>query len=124
MDVELMRLCARIPERLKLRGRTTKHVLKRAMERYLPHDVIYRAKTGFGAPLHGWIRDDLGELIQYLLGPSRIEARGLFDYQFVGRALDANHSGRADHTYLIYALLTLEIWMQTFLDRPGIEVTP
>jgi asparagine synthase (glutamine-hydrolysing) len=124
MDVELMRLCARIPERFQLQGRTTKAVLKKAVEPYLPREVIHRSKTGFGAPLHHWIQGDLDEMIQYLLGPSRVEARGLFDPRYVQHCLDRNRDRREDHAYLIYALLTLEIWMQTFLDRPGVEITP
>jgi len=123
MDVELMRLAARIPERYKLRGYTTKWVFKKAMERHLPKRLIHRRKTGFGAPLRRWMRTDLGEVVGELLGPARLRARGLFDPAFVQRLLQENASGRADHAYLIYALLTLEIWMQTFLDRAGVEVT-
>jgi asparagine synthase (glutamine-hydrolysing) len=123
MDVELMRLCARIPERFKLRGRTTKYVLKKAMEPYLPRELIHRKKTGFGAPLRRWVHEDLNEGIQYLLGPGQLAARGLFDPAMVQRILDENASRRADHAYLLYSLLTLEIWMQTFLDRAGVEVT-
>jgi asparagine synthase (glutamine-hydrolysing) len=122
MDVELMRLCARIPEHYKLHHRVTKYVLKRAMERYLPRDLIHRAKTGFGAPLRKWLGEDLTEVVQYLLGPGQLQARGLFDPALVQRVLDENLSQRADHAYLIYALLTLEIWMQTFVDRPGVMV--
>jgi asparagine synthase (glutamine-hydrolysing) len=123
MDVELMRLAARIPERYKLHGRTTKYVLKRAMAPYLPRPLLHRKKTGFGAPLRKWVLEDLREVVQYLLGPGHLAARGLFDPAVVQRILDENASGRADHTYLIYALLTLEIWMQTFLDEPGREVS-
>ena len=54
--------------------------------------------------------------------PARIAARGLFEPNEVQRLLEENRSRRVDHTHLIYALLTLEIWMQTFLDRPGVEV--
>jgi asparagine synthase (glutamine-hydrolysing) len=122
MDVELMRLCARIPESFKVSGRTTKHVLKKAIGPYLPADVVNRAKTGFGAPLYRWVRDDLADLIQDQLGPARIAERGLFEPREVQRLLEENRSRRVDHTHLIYALLTLEIWMQTFLDRPGVEV--
>ena len=123
MDVELMRLCARIPERWKLHGNVTKWPLKKAMERYLPDDLIYRSKTGFGAPLRKWVQQDLHEAIEYLLGPSHVEARGIFDGAFVKQILDENAAGRVDHTYLIYALLTLELWMQTFVDRPGVELS-
>jgi asparagine synthase (glutamine-hydrolysing) len=67
MDVELMRLAATIPERFKLNGTTTKYVLKRVMERYLPHDLIHRAKTGFGVPLRQWISGELRPTIGDLL---------------------------------------------------------
>jgi asparagine synthase (glutamine-hydrolysing) len=123
MDVELMRLCARIPERYKLHGNVTKWVLKRAMERYLPVDLIHRTKAGFGAPLRKWVQQDLHEVVEYLLGPGHVEARGIFDAAYLKRVLDENAEGREDHAYLIYALLTLELWMQTFVDRPGVEVT-
>ena len=63
-------------------------------------------------------------MIQSQLGASRIAARGLFDPREVQRLLDENRSGKVDHTHLIYALLNLEIWMQTFLDQPGVEVVP
>ena len=123
MDVELMRLCARIPEHFKLHGRVTKHILKRVMSRYLPSDLIHRKKTGFGAPLRSWIQNDLRPVIGELLGPERLEKRGLFDPAAVRQVLRENESGTNDHTYLIYALLNLEIWQQTFLDNPGVEVT-
>lgn len=123
MDVELMRLCARIPERFKLHGRVTKYVLKKAMEPYLPRDLIHRQKTGFGAPLRKWIQKELHEVIHDLLGPGQLRKRGLFQPEFVQRVLEENDSGRADHAYLIYSLLNLELWQQTFLDRPGVEVS-
>jgi asparagine synthase (glutamine-hydrolysing) len=123
MDVELMRLCARIPERLQLRGGVTKYLLKKAMERYLPGDVLYRSKTGFGAPLRKWVAEDLEPVEGDLLSPRRLEARGLFDPPAVQRILKENSENKADHAYLIYALLTLELWFQTFIDRPGVEVT-
>ena len=123
VDVEFMRLCARIPEKYKLRGNITKWPLKRAMERHLPHDLIHRSKTGFGAPLRKWVHQDLNEVIEYVLGPSHVEARGIFNVDYVKRLVEENASKRADHSYLIYALLTLELWMQTFLDRPGVEVS-
>jgi asparagine synthase (glutamine-hydrolysing) len=123
MDVELMQLCARIPERYKLNGNVTKWVLKKSMERYLPKDLIHRSKTGFGAPLRKWVQEDLHDVIQHLLGPGQLEARGLFEPKQVQRVLQENASGKADHAYLIYALFNLELWIQSFVDRPGAEVT-
>jgi asparagine synthase (glutamine-hydrolysing) len=119
MDVEFMRLCAQIPESIKLRGNVTKYPLKQAMQRYLPRDVLHRSKTGFGAPLRKWIAEDLDEVISASLGVRTIRARGLFDAVEVARIFAENRANRADHAYLIYALLTLEIWQQTFVDRRG-----
>lgn len=123
LDLELMRLCATIPEDVKLKGNETKWVLKKAMERYLPRDVLYRSKTGFGVPLRKWMAEDMKPLIADLLGPRRIADRGLFDAGQVAAVLAENEANKADHAYLVYCLLTLELWQQTFVDRPGEEVT-
>ena len=58
-------------------------------------------------------------MIEASLGEERVRARGVFDPAEVRRVLDENASGSADHAYLIYALLTFELWSQSFLDRPG-----
>jgi len=123
MDVELMRLAARIPEGFKLRGRTTKWVLKEAMRRHLPDQLLSRKKAGFGAPLRQWLRNDLKGVIGDVLSPSQVKARGLFEPAAVHRVLQDNAAGTRDHAYLIYALLTMEVWMQTFLDRPAQEIS-
>ena len=123
MDLELMRLAARVPERLQIKGGVTKYLLKKAMRRYLPNDVLYRSKTGFGAPLRKWINEDFQPIIAELLSERRLRQRGLFDPSGVWRMLEMNRLGRADHAYLIYALLNLEIWQQTFIDRAGEQVT-
>ncbi len=122
MDIELMRLCARIPERYKLRNGTTKYLLKKAMESYLPAEVVYRKKAPFGAPLRKWITVDLDPLVRTILSDKRIEERGLFDSRVIKGIVDRNRANMADTSYLIYALLTLELWMQTYIDRPGEEV--
>lgn len=123
MDVDLMRLCATIPERFQLKGKETKYLLKRSMERYLPKDVIYRGKTGFTPPLREWIINGLEPMIQEYLAPERLKQRGLFKPQAVQRILQENRDCVRDHTYLIYALLSFDVWMRTFIDRPGVMVS-
>ena len=59
-------------------------------------------------------------MVNDLLSENTIRARGLFDHQTVRRIVEENRSGLADHNYLIYSLLTLEIWCQTFLDAPRV----
>jgi len=119
MDLEVMRLAARIPERLMMRNNVTKYLLKRAMEPWLPRQVIYRPKAGFGAPLRKWIHGDMAGVVTELLSPARVRARGLFDPQAIDQLRRESVAGRADHSYLLYALVNLEVWQQTFVDRAG-----
>lgn len=102
---------------LKIRNGTRKFLLKKCLEDLLPHDVLYRKKGGFGAPIRGWVKRDLREMIGDLLAPSRVKDRGFFDPGTVTRIIEANQSGREDRAYLIYFLLSFEIWSQRFLDR-------
>ena len=122
MDLELLRLAARIPERFKCNSFHTKYILKRSLSQQLPKSVIARSKTGFGAPLREWLSRDLSEVVDDLLSPSQVEMRGLFDPGAVRQLVRQNKAKEVDHTYLLYALLNLELWQQTFLDRPGEEV--
>lgn len=122
MDVEMLKLSAEIPENLQLKNNTTKYLLKKSMERYLPSDVIYRSKTGFGPPLRDWVISLDGMINEYL-SESNLRQRGIFDTDTVHKVIEENRHNKADHAYLIYAMLNLEIWMQTFIDKPGIEVS-
>ena len=120
LDNEFVDFLSGVPGCLKINGRTQKYILKKAMEGILPKAVIYRRKAGFGAPIRSWLRKDLDEMVNDLLSENTIRARGLFDHQTVRRIVEENRSGSADHNYLIYSLLTLEIWCQTFLDAPRV----
>lgn len=116
LDVEMMRLAARIPERYQIRGAVTKNILKKAMSKLLPHNVLHRSKTGFMAPLRKWIAHDMDDMIQEALSERCLKDRGLFRPDAVQQILSENRQNKADHAYLIYALLTLEYWMRTFID--------
>jgi asparagine synthase (glutamine-hydrolysing) len=119
LDDEVVELAGRIPPSLKLRRMTRKYVLKRAMEGVLPHEVIWRPKAGFSAPLRAWIGRDLRPLVDDCLSPTRIRERGLFDPGAVQSLIRDNDNGTADNALRIWALLVLELWHQTFLDAPG-----
>ena len=119
LDLELVDFAARIPAGIKQRGSTGKWVFKRAMERYLPHDVIYRPKSGFTAPLRRWIRSDLRPLVGDLLGPDAVRRRGLFRPEAVDALIQANQAGKVDANHTVLSLLCIEIWCRAFLDRAG-----
>lgn len=116
LDLDLVEFAARIPPELKQRGGAGKWVLKKAMEPYLPRDVIYRPKTGFGAPLRRWMRHDLRELLGDLLSHESLKRRGLFDPDAVQRMIAANDAGRVDSSYTLLSLVCIEIWCRRFFD--------
>ncbi len=122
LDDELVALSARLPPDLKLRRFTRKYILKRSMEGTLPRDIIWRPKAGFGAPVRAWLNADLKPMVHDLLSADAVRARGLFDHTEVERIISANEAGTEDNALRLWALLTLEIWQQTFLDgRSGAQ---
>jgi asparagine synthase (glutamine-hydrolysing) len=118
LNYEILALCARMPVEYKLRGLKRKYILKKAAERLLPKNVVWRKKAGFGAPIRSWLRGPLAPMVSDLLSPETIRRRGLFDPDEVKRLVSSNLSGREDNNLQVYQLLTLELWQQTFLDRP------
>jgi asparagine synthase (glutamine-hydrolysing) len=116
LNVEMMELAARMPVGFKLKGLKRKYILKRAAENLLPKEIVWRKKAGFGAPIRSWLRGALKPMVADLLSEENIKKRGLFDAKEVRRVIDANLSGKEDFNLQVFQLLTLELWMQTFLD--------
>jgi asparagine synthase (glutamine-hydrolysing) len=116
LDLEVVHAAARIAPGHKVRGTLTKAVFKRAMEPWLPSDVIYRPKTGFGAPVRAWLRGPWRPLVDDVLSPSALRARGLFEPAAVARLTELDRAGRVDGAYLLLALVVLELWCRRFLD--------
>ena len=117
LDDDLVALTARIPSQLKLRGTKRKWVFKKSQEGLVPHDVIWRPKAGFGAPVRAWLEGELAPLVADLLSRETIESRGLVRYEAVQRMWEENSRGEADYSLRLYAILALELWCRTFLDR-------
>ncbi|MDH3216514.1 MAG: asparagine synthase C-terminal domain-containing protein [Candidatus Krumholzibacteria bacterium] len=107
-----------LPVAYKQRGSTGKWIFKKAMEDYLPDDVIYRPKTGFGAPLRKWIQQDLGSLLDDVLSERSVKNRGIFDHREVSQLIQKNRSGAIDGAYTIFALVCIELWCRRFVDSP------
>lgn len=116
LDKELLEFSCTIPTNLKLKGVTTKYILKKVMEKYLPHEVIYRPKSGFGAPVREWITKDMEATIKNYLSKENIEKRGIFNYTKIQKLIEANKQGKIDASYTIWALLSIESWMQQFSE--------
>jgi len=116
LNQEMLELTARMPPDLKLRGLKRKYILKRAAEKLLPREVVWRKKAGFGAPIRSWLRGPLRPMVDDLLSSETVNRRGLFRPEEVRRVIEANLSGREDYNLQVFQLLTLELWQRAFID--------
>jgi asparagine synthase (glutamine-hydrolysing) len=116
LDVDLVRFAARIAPHMKQSGRVGKAIFKKAMEPYLPRSIIYRPKSGFGAPLRGWLRKELRATVDATLDRTSLARRGFFDPVAVRRMIDLDRAGGIDASYTIFALMCFELWCRRFVD--------
>jgi asparagine synthase (glutamine-hydrolysing) len=119
LDPNLISFASSLSPHFKQNGKTGKYLFKKAMEGILPSDVIYRPKTGFGAPIRSWICGELKDLIAETLSPRAIAQRGVFDSSAVQQLILQTQRGSGDAAYTVFSLLCLELWFQVFVDRRG-----
>lgn len=115
LDNELVQIANTIPTHLKQTLFQGKWVLKKAMEGVLPNEIIYRPKTGFGAPLRRWIGNDLKPMIEDYLSEKNIKDRGIFNSKMVRKLITDTENGKIDGSYTIFSILCIEIWCRKFI---------
>lgn len=126
LDWELTQWAAwNIPPSMKIRGGTTKWILREAMRNLLPEEVLRQPKASFGAPVGYWLSGELREMMDDLLSERRLRERGWLNPKVVRRMIDEHRRGTHDWALQIWQFLTLELWAQRFLDRftAGITAT-
>jgi asparagine synthase (glutamine-hydrolysing) len=116
LDNEVIDFMSRVPPGLKLKGMTTKYLLKRALKDTLPSFILNRRKAGFGAPIRTWLRRDLREMVDDILSVETLKSRGYFKPEAIRKLIDNDREGKEDNSYRIWALLSLELWHRTFID--------
>jgi asparagine synthase (glutamine-hydrolysing) len=119
LDLELVDLATRIPTGHRQKGMEGKAVFRRAMEPFLPREILHRPKSGFGAPLRRWMRNELRETVEETLSPASLTPRGLFAPAAVRRLLEMDRAGRIDGAYTLFALVSVELWCRQFVDVPA-----
>ncbi|HTT13502.1 MAG TPA: asparagine synthase (glutamine-hydrolyzing) [Burkholderiaceae bacterium] len=117
LDHELVELAGQVPASIKVAGGELKALLKRALADVLPHDILYRAKRGFGAPMGAWMKGALSEMLAGALSGESLQARGLLNHGPVAQLIEDHRASRIDGTDRLLALLNLEIWCRVYLDR-------
>jgi len=118
LDHRIVEFVFGLADRFRIRRTTQKSLLRSAAARLLPKQVLSRPKAPFGAPLRAWIRNDLREMVDDLLSPEALRARGLYRPEVVRSLIDADRRGKADHAHFVWNLLWREIWFRQFTDKP------
>ncbi len=108
LDYQFVEWTARLPTEEKLKGQEGKRILKKALEPYLPKEVLYRKKMGFAVPLDGWFRDSLKERIEAAISGDRLRDCGLFDPAYLKKLLEEHRSGRRNHSAPLWSLLMFD----------------
>jgi asparagine synthase (glutamine-hydrolysing) len=115
LDHHLVEYAMRLPVDLKIKGANGKYILKRALEKVLPADLLYRPKRGFGAPVREWFRGPGGEELGGMIMNSSMRSRNLFDYTFIARLLAEHRQGKHDWSFHLWALLNLSLWYERWI---------
>ena len=123
LDHKLVEFSTALPDRLKLRGWTTKYVLREAMKGLLPESILRRSKIGFPTPLRRWFRETLRPLLDEFVTGKRTVARGLFQPEFLRRLVQEHAAGTGDHTERLWTLVNFEMWQRHFLDGEPLKGT-
>ena len=114
LDRDVTRFALSLPANLRVRRLTTKFVLKKAAEAWLPDDVIYRQKRGLSVPIASWINRGLRSEVDRLLSPQRLRGDGLVNETYVTELLAEHRGGRANHAKPLWALIMLQYWLETW----------
>jgi asparagine synthase (glutamine-hydrolysing) len=114
MDHQLAAFVSALPDEWRVRGMTTKRILREAMRRVLPAKILERPKIGFRVPVNEWFRGSMrGYLADHLLGPDS-RTRDYYRLEALRRYLDEHAAGRQNHEKLLWCLLSLEVWHREF----------
>jgi asparagine synthase (glutamine-hydrolysing) len=116
LDHHVMEFAASLPAAYKLRGLTTKYLLKRALRGLVPQENLSRRKMGFGVPISHWLRGELKGLLTDTILSGKAQSRGYFNGQMVRHLVDQHIEARRDYAPQLWTLMMLELWHREFID--------
>ncbi len=116
LDYRLMEYSFNLPQEYKINQGMPKYLMKKLLEKFLPHDLVYRRKWGFPAPLGDWLSGDLSYLVDKWLDPQRIRSQGLFNEKRVSYYVQAFRSGKKYHDKRIWSLIFFQMWHSKYME--------
>lgn len=120
LDHRFVEFTGTIPSRLKLQGKNTKYLLKKAMGAILPREILNRGKEGFSIPIKNWLKGDLKTLMLDVLHPEKVKNEGFFNADYIEQLKNEHLSGKENHSHRLWALMVFEIWQELYLRGENI----
>src|SRR6185437_4015619 len=124
LDHDLVQWLAAIPSSLKLKEREGKYVFKKALEPYLPREVLYRPKMGFAVPLKRWFRGPLRDRIRQVVTTGELNDTGMFDVAYLRTLVDRHQSGASDNGSVLWSLMMFEAFLRQVHHRAAPVASP
>lgn len=112
LDHKLMEWWSGLPPKLKLKGREGKYIFKKALEPYLPNDVLYRPKMGFSVPLAEWFRGPLRQRLRDAVLGETLKSSGIFNQAYLKELVDQHQSGRRDYSATLWTVVMFEAFLR------------
>jgi asparagine synthase (glutamine-hydrolysing) len=119
LDHKLLEWISGLPSSMKIQGAEGKYMLKKALEPYLPHEIMYRRKMGFSIPLAEWFRGPLRSKLHDALTSQRMADSGLFDMANLARMGDEHAAGISDHSSALWSLLMFDAFLKNNEKQVG-----
>jgi asparagine synthase (glutamine-hydrolysing) len=114
LDPVVAEFALALPSRMKVRGFSTKRLLRLATAPLVPREIVYGKKHGFSIPAAAWLRGELVPMARELLSPQNLRRQGLFRPEVVERLLDEHAARRDDHSRHLWALLVFVLWFDRY----------
>jgi len=115
LDHRFVEFAANIPSKFKLKGRQTKYILREAVSKILPREILSRGKEGFSIPIKNWLKGDLKPMMMEVLSPDKIKREGYFDAEYVDKLKNEHLKGMENHSHRLWALIVFEMWQDKYL---------
>jgi asparagine synthase (glutamine-hydrolysing) len=121
LDHCLVEFCCRLPRRLRVKGLSTKAILREAMKGKVPHEIIKRGKKGFPTPIGRWFRRELQDWVADIIFSKKCSERGLFRRERLKKIFDDHMHGAHDNTKALWTVINLELWYEAFIDTAQVK---
>lgn len=116
LDHRLVQFVNSLPPNLKMKGLTTKYILKKLMANKLPNEIVNRNKHGFGIPIAIWFRTKLKDLLLDTLSEKKIKREGIFNEKYVTNLIQEHLNGKQDNRKLLWTLIMFQLWKKNWLN--------